>query len=829
MSYTSVLLLLVISLVLVYSAAGLECRIYVSSSDGINNTSCWTGGVQTPCATIDLAIQGTTATDVRDNCSSITIVYLYPPGNDTIELQAVRNSVSMVGNMTLPVSIPDNNALSLNDCPSMSIIPINERISCPTFDLDSDCNCDKFMFYVSITDCNGAVFPWVYDLHVCVSDSISQGINCSYISSDIEYCDSDYELPSCYEHITGDPIELTLNISTLGPLQINTVSKVNVTLFDNVCHEALISFYINGSCEVINIPVCKSQEYCPICYYFEYWYYNDYYSYSYYEGYLGYGDYSYDGNYWYYQGNRYYGEPNPFGDICYDNSSLNSFNFTFCTICPSGYGVSINKITECVQCEDYLMNILIFIGIEIIPMTLMVLIIMMFNIQLTNGSINGLVFYSQVMFFIFSDLTLLTPNNQLLILYAIPSNIFSLDFTPFLGNYSLCIAPNMSPLGAISFWYVIGFYPLLLLLLLYVWITLYDKGYKCVVFITRPFHRCMARFWSMTGIEPSFTHSIASIYILCFTQLAGTSFKLLRFNYNYYTNNENIYFFFYDSCVQYFHGIHAVAGSFAISVLLIMILLPTLYILLYPFKWFHKLLDCLHLRKQLLISVADVFTGPYKNGTENTYDYRFFAGLYLIAKIIVLCSQILLNFYFDPYFIIPKSVQGCIVFLLAIMILVFRPFKRNIHSITEVIILIFLMGYFIFLIVEIFVNGEYYDTVIAGIIISTLNGLLFGILSIYIMYQIIKTILNCINYYKQHNRTVPANTEEQEENQPLVVDDWIADRMENPLKYNEQHVQVPIEDYLPPNIEQPNNNNNDTNYIPTAATYGSINNPTMQQ
>ena len=597
MSYTSVLLLLVISLVLVYSAAGLECRIYVSSSDGINNTSCWTGGVQTPCATIDLAIQGTIATDVRDNCSSITIVYLYPPGNDTleaIELQAVRNSVSMVGNMTLPASIPDNNVqLSVNDCPSISIIPINELISCPTFESDiSGCYCDKFMFHVSIIDCNGAAFPWVYDLHVCVSDSISQNTNCSYISYDNEYCNpayDSYKLPSCYEDITGDPIELTLNISTLGPLQVNTVSKVNVTLFENMCHKAPVNIYINGTSELISL--CKSQEYCPSCYYFEYWYNNN-------------------NNYVY-----YHDKPNPLADVCYDNSSLTHDDY--CVICPSGYGVSINKINKCVHCEEYPVNILVFIGIEIIPMTLMVLMIMLFNIQLTNGSINGLVFYSQVMFFTYSDYTLLRSNNQLFNFFAIPCNIFSLDFTPFLGNYSLWLAPNMSPLGAISFWYVIGFYSLLLLLLLYVWITLYDKGYKCVVFITRPFHRCMARFWSMTGIEPSFTHSIASIYILCFTQLAGTSFKLLHFNINFC----RMPVFFYDSYIQYFHGIHAVAGSFAISVLLIMILLPTLYILLYPFKWFHKLLDCLHLRKQLLISLGDVFTGPYKNGTENTYDY----------------------------------------------------------------------------------------------------------------------------------------------------------------------------------------------------------------
>ena len=132
----------------------------------------------------------------------------------------------------------------------------------------------------------------------------------------------------------------------------------------------------------------------------------------------------------------------------------------------------------------------------------------------------------------------------------------------------------------------------------------------------------------MTGIEPSFTHSIASIYILCFTQLAATSFKILSFN----LDSQSSLKFYYDMNQDYFKGVHGAAGFFAILVLLFLIVLPTLYILLYPFKRFHKLLDCLHLRKQLLISLGDVFTGPYKNGTENTYDYRFMAGLYLLEE-----------------------------------------------------------------------------------------------------------------------------------------------------------------------------------------------------
>uniref|UniRef100_A0A1X7SG43 Uncharacterized protein n=1 Tax=Amphimedon queenslandica TaxID=400682 RepID=A0A1X7SG43_AMPQE len=301
-------------------------------------------------------------------------------------------------------------------------------------------------------------------------------------------------------------------------------------------------------------------------------------------------------------------------DCCFDNET----NLIF-SICQSNDSVPINMIGECVQCEDYPLGPVFFL-IEIVLVTTMVILIIILNIKLSNGLINGIVFYSQMVSIVYPEVT----NTSVPSYWFLPNTILNLDFTPFLGNYPLCIAPHMSPLGAISFWYVVGFYPLLLLLLLYVWITWYDKGYKCVVLVTRPFHRCMARFWSMAGIEPSFTHSIASIYILCFTPLTIISFKILRFNP---TDNS---LFFYNANQKYFEGPHIAAALFSILVLLVFILLPTLYLLLYRFKWFHKLLDWLHLRKQLLISLGDVFTGPYKNGTNGTYDYRFFAGVYLL-------------------------------------------------------------------------------------------------------------------------------------------------------------------------------------------------------
>ena len=500
---------------------------------------------------------------------------------------------------------------------------------------------------------------------------------------------------------------------------------------------------------------------------------------------------------------------------CHDDSTGQ------CYINCTSKEIPINNVLTCVKCNKY--GSLIFITIEILPITIMVLLIIIFNIQLTNGSINGVVFYSQMIsisyyfhyqyyyHYYYDDIFYL----DILPLTVIPCNVFNLDFTPFIFNYSLCISPNTPPLGVISFWYVIGFYPLLLLLLLYVWITLYDKGFKCVVFITRPFHRCMARFWSMTGIEPSFTHSIASIYILCFTQLAATSFKILSFDAKS-ASSFNDTKFYYDMKQQYFDIKHGFAGFFALLVLLFVIVLPTLYTLLYSFKWFHKLLDCLHLRKQLLISLGDVFTGPYKNGTENTYDYRFMAGLYLLARIIIL-SQFIFGYYF--LFLIP-IVQACSSFFLAVIIIIFRPFRRNIHNFSEFLIM--------FLVTALgcaasFLSYDFTIVVIISIVLPCVHTLIFGIfISCYIINQIDKMIKSCHRYHKRNNPV--ANRNQEEDYQPLVGndDDWVADRMENPQEYDEQHVPGRMYD-----VSEEDQQPAITRYIATAATYGSVDEDTV--
>ena len=183
----------------------------------------------------------------------------------------------------------------------------------------------------------------------------------------------------------------------------------------------------------------------------------------------------------------------------------------------------------------------VFILVQLLPVTVVVLIIIVFNIQLTNGFMIGVVFYCQMISIVYPNLSLnlVFGSNDYLYnyncsinyakLYIMPCNIFNLDFLSFL-YCPLYITLHMTPLQAISFWYIIPTYPLVLLLLIYIWITMYDKGFRCVVTITRPLHCLLAHFWHMTNIEPCLIHSIASIYLLCFTVYCYFSSTITSYN-----------------------------------------------------------------------------------------------------------------------------------------------------------------------------------------------------------------------------------------------------------------------------------------------------------
>ena len=392
-------------------------------------------------------------------------------------------------------------------------------------------------------------------------------------------------------------------------------------------------------------------------------------------------------------------------DSClYNKSGL------LCGGCVESYGVPLNSLHyECYDCSQSIIpGPILFLLLQILPLTIFVFFIFIFGIQLTSGVSSGFIFYWQIItlnfpawfypaWFTFAE----APDHDKLLnsdVSRFATSLYSITNLNFLVAYSpghlfpICITNNMGSLGAIVFWYVVPIYTLVLMGVVMLWLLIYDRGVYCVILITRPVHKCLARFWSRFNIKTSLVSSVSSIYVLCFTEIAAISFKLLHYSSWQSLQEESVRgkVFFYDGNVKYFGVPHIYFALLAIILLLTVILIPMLFVLLFPSRLFHRfVLDKIKWKKlkNALISLGDTFTGCYKDNSDGrSLDFRYFAGIFLLLRLVIM------SFYYIPgqqSKLILYFETGTMV-IIAGMVMIFRPYKKMIDNFTNFCLLILL-------------------------------------------------------------------------------------------------------------------------------------------
>ena len=477
-----------------------------------------------------------------------------------------------------------------------------------------------------------------------------------------------------------------------------------------------------------------------------------------------------------------------------------------CGQCYHGYSVVINSNhLSCVYCgkhETVVKGWALLIALEFIPITVMVILIAVLNINLNQGSLNAYIFFCQIMTISFPSVGypawLISHDYQRKYSpYLLPMSIWNLNFINIPSShfskvlyeipydFTIQISKKTSPLGALSFWYFMPFYALTVLTVISAGVVLYGKGYRCAVCLFRPFHRCLARFWRMFNIQPSLTHTAASLFTLCFVQLAAVSFKILH--PAWYEDEHGKYHsvFFYDGTQPYFRYWHGLAGTVAVMVLTFLSIV-TLYLLIHPFQWFQKCLNKVKFKKDFLISVTDAFTGPYKDGTENSWDYRFFAGVHFALRLITMV------FYYIPHDYIIAGLEATLCVLTATAIIIFRPYKRNIHSFNNMFLLFVLGAFGLYPLYSRRKLAEEYDPYYKFFILPLCGFIVILVVTPYCIYWVIKKMRAGYRYLPFFSlRSINHHQRDNEHLDPPEDDDGLlADhtRLMNPEMYDERHV-----------------------------------------
>ena len=455
-----------------------------------------------------------------------------------------------------------------------------------------------------------------------------------------------------------------------------------------------------------------------------------------------------------------------------------------CGKCSEGYAVAINDPDlSCTQC-NYQYGVAIFLLLQLVPVLIMLTLLAVLHIKITDGHLSGFVLFSQMVTLQFPGLgysSWIPSCSGSFNFLSIPLTVYSIWNLNFLNldPVPFCI-PHITAAEAILLKYTTAACPLVFIVVTYTWIKWYNNGYRLVVYTTRPVHQLLARFWQKFKIQPSLIDTYAGLMLLSYMRFLATSVKLLKFTIVY--SKEDYAAFYYDANMNYFGWPHAAYGVLAILCLLVFVVTPTIILLFYHLKSFHRCLTRCKLDRPGLHALVDAYQGCFKNSATDGSERRYFAGIFLLFRFCYV------TFFMIPFdiFIIIVNVAACVSGLMLLMIIILRPYKSIAHNFTN-----FMAGIVLF----VCVFGIAFPPVFIPILFIP-----FLALCSYLTYRLLKPccVQNICKNIKKVRKTVdkppsppPADRAPIDVTVTTVslddyADDLYADRILNPDEYKEQ-------------------------------------------
>ena len=353
---------------------------------------------------------------------------------------------------------------------------------------------------------------------------------------------------------------------------------------------------------------------------------------------------------------------------------------TLCGKCKDGhYPLAYSFDMNCVECPDGKSNWWKYVLATFLPLTIFYFIVVLFRINVTSSRLHGFVFFCQglVLPALAREMLKGTSNHKNVhtsVRYI--GSLFSLWNLDIFRPLKLDICLGTDTLQTLALELAVGVYPLLLILLSYAVIHLYDSDFKPLVIFWKPFKAVFGLFRRNWEIKTSLIDAFATFFLLSIMKFLNTSFDILTPVTVYHLNStghlSHSRRHYCDATLPYFGERHLHYIILAIVVLTLFVLLPTLLLLLYPFHWFQKFLNLFPFRWYILHTFMDTFQGCYKDGTEpNTRDCQWFASIYLLARFLAMAIGMLtLDETFFPY-------VSILLVLIALSFITVQPFKSS--------------------------------------------------------------------------------------------------------------------------------------------------------
>ncbi len=423
----------------------------------------------------------------------------------------------------------------------------------------------------------------------------------------------------------------------------------------------------------------------------------------------------------------------------------------FCGQCQEGYGLAAYSYhyISCIPCKHYgYKNWIRYFTIALLPLTVFYILVILLKFNATTSRLNGWIMITQcatvpVQMRIINEALTNTSSFNLLYIknyikfLTVFTGVTNLDF--FRTIYRpFCLHPRANILHVLSLDYIVAFYPFVLILLTYMLVTIYDKHYRILVWMWKPFKWCLSHYQRQWNIKTSLIEVFATFVLLSYIKIISVSCDLLAAtrSYDIHGNRLNKLYLYYDANIEYFGRQHLPFAILALFTGLVFVILPFLILVLYPCRCFQRGLNYMGWRCQTLHIIMDAFQGSYK---IEPYDLRYFSAYYLLLRMMTIAQMLI---YPNSFYLYTSAV----VFLFSAMIFTaFHPYKTTSHNKIDIIMMLVMTLYF---------ASYYINVTLASSVAVSFQGISIVILVLYsisllswkVMGSKVKTMIRKIKF-----------------------------------------------------------------------------------
>ena len=377
-----------------------------------------------------------------------------------------------------------------------------------------------------------------------------------------------------------------------------------------------------------------------------------------------------------------------------------------CGDCAAGHSATVNfgaLSPNCVDCSETLsvVGVLIWIVSEWLPLTIMLVVVLLFNVDLLSGHMNSFLLFAQIL-----SLSFMRANTAsspaYLNMAKIPTFLYGFwnlnYFGVFLPPYCLTPHAHLTTMQVLMLQCTIGLFPLLMVFTLVALEKCSDKYWRLLV--CRPIRKCLARLRglkSKVSGNPSYDRALSTFFLLGYTRFLVVSAYILVKVSIISTSGDVKDVVWWQGTIEYASVAHIAFMIPSLIILVSLVIVPTFVLLAVPVvpQLYGRMrystngqLHCLRKCKVFDYLCLDIFTGKWIRHFINVFQgcfkdrFRFFAGMFLLYRIAQLMA-ILLPTRVEDSFII--QIALCLAYML--LLTACQPYHRKLFNIVDVLIL----------------------------------------------------------------------------------------------------------------------------------------------